>query len=56
MNSMNEYFRMEAEFASRTDSLCCDARPGECNCAQCPTMELCAWLINHDPFAQGGRA
>lgn len=53
MSGVAEYIRVEAEFAARTDALCQSTRPAECDCAVCPAREMCAWLIENDPFTGG---
>lgn len=43
------YAAKEAKFLARTDSLCENEIPKKCDCAACPTKELCDWLCEHDP-------
>jgi hypothetical protein len=41
MVTSEEYKAMEEEFFSRTDSLCENKSPFECDCSQCPARGLC---------------
>lgn len=44
---MSEYLRKEKEFAVRSDSLCENTPPDQCDCSKCPTKDLCKWLVDH---------
>ena len=51
MATVEEYLIREAEFAARTDALCEDKSPMECDCSKCPCKDLCDWLHKETPFA-----
>lgn len=51
MATVQEYKLREEEFASRTDALCENKSPFECDCAKCPCKDLCDWLHKETPFA-----
>ena len=50
MATVEEYKIKEAEFASRTDALCEDRSPSECDCSKCPCKDLCDWLHKETPY------
>ena len=50
MATVQEYLVREAEFASRSDALCENRNPAECNCDECPCKELCEWLHKESPY------
>ena len=49
---MNEYMKIQVAFEARTDALCENASPAECDCATCPAREMCEWLCRNDPFKE----
>ena len=49
--SVEAYKLREAEFMARTDALCENKNPLECDCSKCPCKELCDWLHTETPFA-----
>ena len=51
MATVEEYKVREAEFASRTDALCEDIEPSQCDCSKCPCKDLCDWLHKETPYA-----
>lgn len=50
MATIQEYKRREAEFIARTDALCEDTPPAQCDCSKCPCKELCDWLHKESPW------
>ena len=50
MATKEEYKKREAEFVARTDALCEDRSPAECDCDECPCKELCDWLHEQSPY------
>ena len=42
--SAEDYMKLEAEFMSRTDALCENMSPFDCDCSQCPCKDLCNLL------------
>lgn len=51
MATVAEYLIREAEFMARTDALCENQSPSECDCSKCPCKDLCDWLHDESPFA-----
>lgn len=49
MTSVEEYKLLEQEFAARTDALCENRRPSECDCSKCPCKVLCDSLCDENP-------
>ena len=50
MATIEEYKLREQEFIARTDALCENKEPAECNCGGCPCKELCDWLHKETPY------
>lgn len=50
MATVEEYLKMEQEFANRVDALCEDISPSLCDCSKCPACGLCKWLEENQPY------
>lgn len=48
--SVEEYRRVDEAFMKRTDCLCEDTPPDQCDCSQCPAQMQCRWLCKYDPY------